>query len=157
MSAGRIYYCPIEAVAVSAAQDLFEIVAASTASIRLRGVYIAQSSDTDSEQLRITISRVTGAPTSGSGGGTITPTPVRPGDTAFGGTVERNNTTQISGGTAVKFVDDSFNVLSGYTFAPPEIEMPVAAPSTRIVVALPAAPVDSLTVSGYAVIEEIGG
>ena len=156
MSAGRIFYAPIEAVSVSAAQDLWEILAASTAAIRLRGVYIAQSSDTDSEQLRVTISRTTGAPTSGSGGGTITPTPVRPGDTAFGGTVERNNTTQISGGTSVKLVDDAFNVLSGYTFAPPEPEMPVAAPSTRFVIAV-TAPADAVSLSGYAVIEEIGG
>ncbi len=156
MSAGRIYYAPIEAVSVSAAQDLWEILAHSAVAVRLRGVYIAQSSDTDSEQLGITISRVTGAPTSGSGGGSITPTPARPGDTAAASTVERNNTTQISGGTSAKLVNDSFNVLSGYTFAPPEIEMPVAAPSTRLVVAI-TAPADAITINGYAVFEEIGG
>lgn len=156
MSAGRIYYAPIEAVSVSAAQDLWEILAHSSVAVRLRGVYIAQSSDTDSEQLGITISRVTGTPTSGSGGGSITPTPVRPGDTAAVSTVERNNTTQITGGTSVKLVNDSFNVLSGYTFAPPEIEMPVAAPGTRLVVAI-TAPADAITLNGYAVIEEIGG
>lgn len=153
---GRIYNCPISAVAVSAAQDLWEIKASATAVVRLRGVYIAQSSDTDSEQLRITIARVTGSPTSGSGGGTITPTPSLIGDPAFGGVVERNNTTQISGGTSVTVWDDSFNVLSGWAYCPPEPEMPTTGPGNYFVIALPAAPADSLTISGVAVIEEIG-
>ena len=110
---GLVYDAAIEAVSVSAAQDLWEVLAPSDAALLIHSISVDQSSDTDSEMLRLTSSRVTGAPTSGSGGGTITPTPVVPGAAAAGSTVERNNTTQISGGTSVKCSDRSFNILNG--------------------------------------------
>lgn len=151
---GLVYYANIEAVAVSAAQDLFELLAPSDAAVLIHALTVEQSSDTDSEQLRLTCSRVTGAPTSGSGGSTITPTPSCSGAPAAGSAVERNNTTQLTGGTSVKVMDRAFNVLNGIeiVFDPP-VEI---APATRFVVAL-TAPADAVTLSSCLTFEEIGG
>src|SRR5262245_6874524 len=108
---GRRYKCPIPAIGATAQQDIWELLAPSDATVLIWGIRLNQSSDIDSEQLRLTAKHVTGSPTSGSGGGTITPAPNSPGDAAFGGTVERNNTTRISGGTAVTKMDEGWNVL----------------------------------------------
>lgn len=151
---GLVYDSCIEAVSVSAAQDLFELLAPSDAAVLVHSLTVEQSNVDTGEQLRITCSRVTGAPTSGSGGGTITPTPRVSGGPAAGSTVERNNTTQLSGGTAVKVADRGFNTLAGLeiVFDPP-IEL---APSTRFLVAIPA-PDTAIAVSATLTHEEIGG
>jgi hypothetical protein len=97
---GRIYSISFEEVAVTAAQDLFEILVPADAVMRLHSIVISQSSDAgnaQSEQLPFTIKRVTGAPTSGSGGSTPTPRPHSQGDAAAGITAEANNTTRLSG------------------------------------------------------------
>jgi len=153
---GMIYDVTTDAVAVTTAQDLLEHLAPSDATVLVHALKINQSSDTDSEQIEATISRVTGAPSSGSGGSTATPRPRVPGASAAGSTVETNNTTQISGGTSV-FVGEqpSFNILNGeHLFFDPPIEI---SPSTRLVVALPNAPDDELTITTSLVFEEVGG
>jgi hypothetical protein len=155
--AGRIYTIPMDAVAVTAVQDLFEIVSGSAAVTRLLAVYVGQSSDAgdaEDEQLRVQIIRA--ASTSGSGGASVTPAPLFAGDTAFTGTAERNNTTQATGGSPVTLLADTFNVRAGWVYRPTEREIITIAPSVRLAIALPAAPADSLTMSGYCVIEEIG-
>jgi hypothetical protein len=153
---GNIYTATFSAVAVTAAQDLFEILAPATLSIILHSVVITQVSDTDSEQIRFAIKRVTGSPTSGSGGSTVTPRPIVLGAT-FGGTVEANNTTRISGGTNVTLYEESQNILNGWYYLPtPEMRYEFGG-ATYCIVGLEAAPVDSLTISGTATFETIGG
>lgn len=152
---GRVYSVSFSATAITAAQDLFELLAPSGSSIRLHAVYFSQHTDTDSEQLRLTIKRVTGAPTSGSGGSTPTPIPLLPGDAASGITAEANNTTRISGGTSVTLHDEAVNVLNGWVYLPTPEMRPVAAPSTRLVIGLETAPADSITCNGVAYVEEL--
>lgn len=149
-----LYDSNIEAVSVSAAQDLYELLSPSDAVCLIHGVVVEQSVSEISEQLRLTCARVTGAPTSGSGGGTITPTPREPGSAAAGATVERNNTTQISGGTSVKCADRGFNILNGIEiiFDPPV----QVSPGTRFVVAINA-PGAALTMNCVLTHEEVGG
>jgi hypothetical protein len=138
----------------TAAQDLLEGLAPSDAALRLHAVRIDQGSDTDSEQITATLSTVTGAPTSGSGGGTAVAAPTVPGSPAAGGTYERNNTTQLTGGTAVAFPPWSFNVLNGmYETLDPPVEV---APSTRFVLAL-ATVADALSLQAAILVEEVGG
>ena len=152
---GRMYTAIFDAVAVTAAQDLFEIVAPSDAVVRLHRIIINQSSDTDSEQLRFAIKR--GATTSGSGGSSVTPNPASAGDSAFGGTVEANNTTRASAGTIVTLHVEAQNVLNGWDWHPTPEERIDISPSIRLIVGLEAAPVDSLTMHGTMYFEEIGG
>lgn len=152
---GRMYTAVFEEVAVTAAQDLFEIVAPADSAVVVHGFGVSQSSDAGdaaSEQLNILVHR---GSTSGSAGSTPTPAPLSVGDAAFGGTVEANNTTQSTEGT--QLWAECFNVMAGLSvWFPPEAR-PVISPSGRLIIELQTAPADSLTMSGWVVFEEIGG
>jgi hypothetical protein len=152
---GRMYSATFEEVAVSAAQDLFEIVAPSDAAVVVHSLHISQSSDagdSESEQLNALIHR---GSTSGSGGSSVTPAPLQAGDAAFGGTVEANNTTQATEGTILHA--ESFNVMAGLQIIWTPETRPVISPSGRLIVELQTAPADALTMSGTVYFEEIGG
>lgn len=157
---GRLYSVSFEGVAVTAAQDLFELLAPSDAIMVVHAIEVSQSSDAgdaESEQLRFSLTRVTGSPTSGSGGSSATPRPLEGGDAAAGITAEVNNTTVISGGSSVDLAHWSRNVMEGLSvFFTPETR-PVFSPSTYCVLSLDAAPGDSLTMQGTIIVEEIGG
>ena len=153
---GIVYTGVFSGVSVTAAQDLFELLAPAARSVILHSVAISQSSNTDSEQLRLTIRRVTGAPTSGSGGSTVTPASAVPGLT-FDGTLEANNTTRISGGTQATLWDEGQNVLNGWQYLPVPEDRLEAEGGSRLVIGLEAAPADALTMSGVIVFEVIGG
>lgn len=151
----RYYSVSFDNVAVSAAQDLFEVATASSAGVRLHGLVVGQSSDygdSAAEGLRILIIRA--HTSSGSGGSAPTPTVLTPGGSAASSTTEANNTTPASGGSPVTIHADTFNVQAGYQiWWPPEMR-PACAPSSRIVVNLPAAPADALTMSATLYFEE---
>ena len=156
MGHGRIYNVVVSQVAVSAAQDLFEVVAPATDVVIIRSLEIAQSSDAgDTEDEMIAVSIISGNTTSGSGGTSPTAVPLRLGDSAFGGTVEINNTTVATAGTAVTHRASAFNVRAGYVWMPDPDAMIILPPSARIVVRL-TAPADALTVSATLTFEEIG-
>ena len=140
---------------VSAASDLLEFVAPSDAVVLIHELHIGQSSDgasSDSEMLQASVIRA--HTTSGSGGGSATVTPLETGQPAAGGTYERNNTTQATGGSPATLFATAFNVLSGlvHVFDPPI----VVSPSQRCVLTI-SAPADALTLSANALIDELGG
>ena len=152
----RFFSVVFEAVAVTAAQDLIAVAAGSTKSLKLHSVVIGQSSDAGDAQdelLRIRI--VTGHTTVGSGGSSFTPSPLD--NTSTSSFTSRiNDTTAASSGTAVTKHADCFNVRAGWAYRPtPEerIEIPGGA---RMEINLPAAPADSITMSGTAIFEEVG-
>ena len=152
---GRMYSATFEEVAVTAVQDLFEVVAAADSVVVVHGLIISQSTDagdTESEQLNVLIHR---GSTSGSGGTTVTPAPMNLGDAAFGGTVEANNTTQATEGTILHA--EAFNVMAGLAIWWTPETRPVISPSGRLIVELQTTPADSLTMSGTIYLEEIGG
>jgi S-formylglutathione hydrolase FrmB len=155
---GMIYSATFTAVAVSAAQDLFEIAAPADAAVVLHSVRLGQSSDAgDAAAEMLPVQIVKGNTTSGSGGSAVTPTPLESGYAAAGAAVEANNTTQASAGTPLTVVADAFNVQVGWQWIPTPEERIVLSPSQRAVVRLSAAPADALTMSGTLVFEEIGG
>lgn len=152
---GRMYTAVFEQVAVSAAQDLFELNAPADAVVKLRSCIITQSSDagdSEAEMLPILIHR---GSTSGSGGSIPTARPVEAGDAAFGGTVEANNTTQSTEGDQLHA--ESFNVQVGFHYIPMPEDRIVISPSGRVIVELQTAPADALTMDGTITFEEIGG
>lgn len=156
----RLYTISFEAVTVSAAQDLFEVLVPADASMILHYAIITQRSDAknaESEMLDFRIMRVTGSPTSGSGGSTPTPRPLSQGDAAAGITAEANNTTRLSGGTIVTLHKEATNVMSGLYYIPAPEAMPEFSPSTRLVIGLEVAPEDDLVMNGTLLVEEIGG
>jgi len=146
------YIAMFEEVAVTAKQDLFEIINTPSVRSKLISLSITQSSDagdTEAEMASVLIHRSTSP---GSGGALITPSPLNH-DQAFSGQVYTNNTTQ--GGEGTKVWANSFNIMNGLEkyFEPEErIVIPVAG---HLVVELQANPTDSLTMSGYIVFEEL--
>lgn len=136
----RQYSAQREAAGATAVQDLCEILAPATEGVKLLAIYVSQATATASEQLEIRIIRVSGSPTSGSGGAAVTPEPLSQGDPAFGGTVEMNNTTQITGGTTAILHHESFNVLNGFIWLPTPAMQISCQVSEHLVVQLHKAP-----------------
>ena len=158
---GIIYTGVFQAVAATAAQDLFELTAPALRSVIIREVKITQSTeigDAQSEMLRFALKRATSASTSGSGGSAVTPLS-NPRGITYGGTLEANNTTRVTGGTievleeADEHIANGFQYLPGTdTSIPHEIEG-----AMRFIVGLESTPTDSITISGYIRFEVIGG
>lgn len=153
---GRMYSVTFENVAVSAAQDFFELTPADDKPIAIHAIYLSQSTelgDAAEEQLRVQIIR--GHTTSGSGGSAPTPAPMDPAGAAAGCAAEVNNTTIASTGTTTALHSECFNVRSGWMFIPtPECRPKASQANTTIVVRLLAAPSDQVTMGGTLYFEE---
>ena len=153
---GRVYYINFEAVAATALQDLFEILAGSGKDFEVLRLEIMQTSDVGDaaeEILGIQLKRAVGG-TSGSGGSTATPVARNKNDSAAGVTAEINNTTPHTSGTVTVVKRIGWNVRQAldHIFMPED--RPYIHAADRLLVALPVAPADSLTVSGCLTIAE---
>jgi len=152
----RVYTVSVLEVAVTVLQDFFEVNCPADAVLRILSCRIGQRSDVGdaaAEMLPVVISKATG--TAGSGGSTPTAALHGTGTVAFGGTVEANNTTQA--GTTTQILADTFNIRAGWLYQPTELEMIWMSPSEVLVVELPVAPNDELTMSGSLTFEVFGG
>lgn len=159
---GRLYTASFKGIAVTAAQDLVEILGASDSVTFVRRWLLSQTTeagDAAEENLLLTTNRGVGAVTSGSGGGSITAQPVHDGDAAFGGTIERNNTTQmvVGSGTLEELEAHAWNVRVPYdcTYLPED--RPVISPGNRWTLELETVPADSITMNLTVWLEEVGG
>lgn len=156
---GRLYSVPFSATAVSAAVDVFEVLAASGKPFLLHEVVIAQSSDygdAAAEGLSVLVKRATGSYTSGSGGSTVTPVKHLTNDAAAGPTAEVNNTTQAAAGSGALTTirAEAFNVQSGWQYLPTPEQRILFLPAEACVVSI-TAPADAVTLSGTLVFEEL--
>ena len=158
-----VYSATFSAVAVSAAQDLFEIVAPSTARVLIREIVAAQYSDAgDSEDEMLSMLLIRGNTTSGTGGASVTPGQFDPYGRAAASTVERNNTTVASAGSPVTLYADAFNVRAGFYWRASNYGQGQYAsqfgillqPSQRFVARI-TVPADALTMNGTLVFEEV--
>lgn len=152
---GRIYTAVFEKVTVSAAQDLFQILAPATALVRLHALMIsvggvaADAGDAQAEQLSVLIHR---GSTNGSGGSTPTPRPINFGDAASAVVIEANNTTPGTEGTHLHA--ESFHIAAGLNiWWPPEARFTIP-PSDLAHITLQDAPTDGLTMDGTLYFEE---
>ncbi len=141
---GRVYAVTFSAVAVSAAQDLFELTPADDKPIEIVGI-----------ELGLQISIIRGNATSGSGGSAPTPAPLNPNDTAAGFTAEVNNTTVASAGTAVTLATTCWNVRAGYIQWWPEGMRPSASQGNTLIRVTQTAPADAVTMSGTLYVREL--
>lgn len=154
---GRMYVVTFSAVAVSAAQDLFEITPADDKPIEICGIELGQSSDSgDAQDEQLQISLLRGHTTSGSGGSAATPAPLGPGDSAAGFSAEVNNTTVASAGTTVTLHTGCWNVRAGYINWFPEDCRPRASQGNTTIVVRQTAPADAITMSGTLWVREVG-
>ena len=153
---GRIYSAIVRTAGASALQDLWEVNAPATAIVILHSVRLGQTTDfadAEAEVLPVQISLTTNA-VAGSGGTTPTAAPHEVGSTAFGGSVEANNTTQTT--VTTERISDAWNIQAGWLYQPTPEERIIMSPSAAWVVELPAAPSDGITMEGTITIEEIG-
>ena len=154
---GRIYTIQFNNVAVTAQQDLFEIVAPSDGVIQLHEIGLGQSTEIgDAEEEMFSLLLKSGATTSGSGGTSPAAVPLLLGDAATGATTEVNNTTKATTGTIVTHYPWAWNVRVPFQIIWTPETRPVLAPSRRLTMELATTPVDSVTLNGYIVFEEIG-
>lgn len=153
MADRSVFTVSFSAVAVTAAQDLFELTAPAGYKLEIIDVRFGQVSDVGdaaAEQLAVNFTR---GKASGSGGTAPTPVPVRDDGRAAGTTAEVNNTTPGAGGTVV--LSDVFNIAAPYLYRPGEAERITIAPGGRIGIGI-TVPADSLTMYGTVTFAEIG-
>lgn len=154
---GRTYAVTFSAVAISAAQDVFEITPADDKPCEIVSIEIGQTTeagDAADEMLGVQIIR--GFTSSGSGGSAATPAPLRPADTAAGFSAEVNNTTVATTGTTTTLHSAAFNVRAGWMYIPPLDARPVVNQGNTSLVVRLTAPADSVTFNGTMIVRELG-
>lgn len=153
---GAVYVCAIVNVAITAAQDVFELnVGSGVKAAYLREVRIGQFSDAgDSAAEMLSVLVQKGYTVSGSGGsaGTISPMDAR--SPAANSTIEVNNTTVANTGTAITLCSDAFNIQAGWLYQPGPSDRPRLVAGDRLVIRI-TAPTDSLSTNATLVFEEI--
>lgn len=158
---GRIVYIDTGYQTVSAAQDLLEVLLASSQAGFVHSVKVFQTSDeasSEAEITQITCKRASGAYTSGSGGTSATVVQGQTGDAAHGlSGIERNNTTQAAAGSGalvdIGVMCGALNVLAGEWECTPTPELrPAIGPSQAFIVSMDA-PTDGLTLRAVVTLE----
>lgn len=159
-SPARVYTAAVNISSAFTAQiDVFELLAAAAKPVAFLGFELGQISevgDAQEEMLTLVLKRITGSPTSGSGGGTATFQPVRPNDSAAGATLETGNTTKLTGGTSVDLLRWSWNLRGGLMYLPIPEAWHVVSAGDRIVLELATTPADSISgIQGSVTIAEL--
>lgn len=147
---GRMYTAAFTSVTVSAAQDLFELLAATGKRIRVHAWMLTQSSevgDAAEEMLELLVKRGVGS-TSGSGGSSPTPAPQNVDDAAAGATVETNNTTKMTSGTITTLEAHAWNIRAPFMMIYTPEMRPHVKPGDRLTIELVGAPADAVELSG---------
>lgn len=154
----RVYMAEILCAAHTAAIDIFEILAGTNKPVALLGWelgYTSEVGDAEEEFITWELLRITGSPTSGSGGNTSAAQPVDPNDGADAATVESGNTTKLSGGTSSALAYFAVNVRVPHLFMPVPEGRILIDQGTRLVLTEATTPADSVTGPyGYVLLEE---
>jgi len=157
---GRVYTSSINiGTAVTAPIDVFELRAGLGRPLLLHEFELGQLTEVgeaQEEQLELALKRVTGTPTSGSGGGTGTFNVITPNDVVATATLETGNTTKLTGGTTAELRRLTWNVRTERLYLPtPECRIVLDA-GTYLVLELVTTPADPITgIKGGIVIEEL--
>ena len=147
---GRMYTA-VASSTQAVAGDIMEISAPSDAIVILHSVQVSMSDSETDDSTEIDISRWA---TSGSGGSTITASPMELSDTAFAGAVEAFNITDASS-TQTRLYSEGISMLAGFQkIWTPEMR-PIIPPSGILVVKF-TADITSITMKVTVEFEEIG-
>ena len=155
-----VYLASFEGISISAAQDLFEVKAPTDAVVMIESLtwcHCSVLTATD-EILDLTVKQYSGSPTSGSGGASVTAYAQTSGQSASGSTVERNNTTRLTGGTLKYTRPFQARTKSEHMFWDPADRGPIVlSPGETFVWGLETAPAAAITVSATIKFCEAGG
>ena len=150
----RIYPVQFNNVAVTAAQDLFELQAGDDKPIEIAGGFITYRDSETNEQLTFSIQRRTGAFTGGSGGSSPTIQKTHTVLPTAGFTAEANNTTRATGGTQEFIHPEGFPSQGGGGYVPiPECVIG-AVQGEALIVGLENAPAASTNMNGVVYVRE---
>lgn len=154
----RRYTASFEKVSVLAVQDLVQIIGAAGKMLRIIAFNVdcVDATAPTDQQLALRCRYLPATVTNGSGGTSPTPQPVDPGDSAAAFTAKANNTTQATtSGTASVRWEGGCNVKAGreHYFPSP----PYVGPSESFTLELITTPASTITLSGYVLVEEMGG
>ena len=155
---GRIYTIDIAPVSISVAADVIELTPADDKPIVIHGFEILQTTDLgDGQEEVIGLFWIRGHTVSGSGGSSVTPSPVNPSDAAAGFTAEVLNTTQANTGTTKTLQRHGWNIRipTPVTYIP-EDRPQASQGNTTLILRMAAAPADAITISGHVTVEELG-
>jgi len=152
----RPYVIQFNNIAVTAAQDLFNIAATSGMAFVLHQFELNSESSSSAAELRVVIKRMTATVTNGSGGSVATISALASTDAAATVTGRTNDTTRATtSGSTTNLFPFGWNVLNGLLFCPPPEIRPTFGVSQNLLIGLETAPAASTTMDGYIVIEEL--
>lgn len=153
-----IYTVQFNGVAATVQQDLFELVAHASKQCVLLGISISQTTEVgDAQEEELSILVKSGQTTSGSGGTSATPVALDTSSTqAAGFTAEVNNTTKASVGTISTHYSYNWNVRMPFDIILPDTMQLIFGAGKRVTIELASTPADSITLSGFVVVQEIG-
>ena len=152
-----LYTTTFNLVAVTAVQDLFDLLTAADSITVIHAVELSQSTevgDAQEEMLNLIFER--GA-TTASNGTAVVPNALESGSSAYGGTTRVNGATRSTAGTIQTLRVDNWNVRMPYLWLPTPEMRPILGPNVRFVVDLNSTPADAITMSGTLTFEELGG
>lgn len=151
------YAIPFTKVAVTTAQDLFEIVPADDKPVEIIGLFMGQSSDFGDAQAEILPYKIIrGHTEAGTGGTAWTKRALDPTDAEAGFTAGLNRTVAAKGGTEELLHADCFNVQVGEKLWLPEgAGWKLNQNQSRLVVRLATLPTDELIMSGTLYVKEM--
>jgi len=154
----QYYLAPFGPTAVTVAVDMLEVTPSDDKPVWVWRCIIGQTTELgDAADEQIEVSWVRGNTTTGSGGvAAAAPKPIALSSPTAGFTFEALNTTAASAGTAVTVHHDFWGVLAGYNYVMLPEERPDNSQATLLCWRLGAAPADSVTMGGAAVIAEVG-
>jgi hypothetical protein len=151
----RVYSVQFNNVAVTVAQDLFELTPADDKPIELIAAVVTVRDSETNEQFTCTVQRRSGAFTGGSGGSAPTPVKASSIDTAAGFTAEVNNTTRATGGTQEILHAEGWPSQGGWGFTPTPGAEPRAIQGEALVIGLENAPGASTNFNGTVWVREL--
>jgi len=149
----------VTGVDVSVVQDIFSMIPGASNPCLIHAVYLSQSSDVgDALEAFLEINLTVGHTTTGSGGTQPTANPLNVDDAAWAGTVTNlgaNDTTGMTGGTAIIHHQEAFNVRVGMIYIPtPEARIYVPA-AVGFQVELMTAPTSEVSLMQTLIFEEL--
>lgn len=152
----QVYSVEFENIAYAESRDFFELRPVADRPIKILGIFIGQSTelgDTGEEFMRWQIMR--GHASSGTGGATPTPRPLKPDQATVGFAADTSNSSLAGGGTPVNLHSDTFNVRTGLILVPtPEMQIGTDNGEGFLVVRLLSTPTDSITFNGTIYVAE---
>jgi hypothetical protein len=154
---GVEHYVHFDQVAVTAAQDLFELIPTSAKPLVVEDGELSQSTELgDAQEEQLVLRWRRGNTTTGSGGTSPTPVKKNPSFAAASFTAKANNTTKATAGTVDTLMPSTWQIRAEKRFMVlPQgvVECPAG---SRLCLELVNAPADSVTISGWLLVREVG-